>query len=329
MKRAVLVVVLSLVASAPAFAHETRPGSLQLTETQPGTFGMIWKRPMLGEQVLHLRVLWPEGCRDILPATRETAGDALVERGVVDCGPAGLAGRRLAIEGLECTLTDVFVRIDFLDGRRQSVLLKPSTPSFEVRGRQPVLQIAGGYLVLGIEHILGGIDHLLFVLGLILTVRGFGPLLKADTAFTLAHSVTLGMASLGFVHVPQPPVEAIIALSILFLATELVRRHRGQEGLASRRPWIVASIFGLLHGFGFAGALSEVGLPETDIPAALVMFNVGVEVGQLLFIGVVFAAAWAFLRVVKRPPAAWRPAAAYGMGTVAAFWMIDRLLSFQ
>ena len=329
MKRALLALSLLLAAAAPAFAHETRPGSLLLTESQPGKFGVVWKRPMLGDNVLSLRVVWPEGCRDAVARSQQAVADALIERYAVDCGPDGLVGRRLAIEGLAHTLTDVFVRIEFLDGRSQTALLKPSSPSFEVRARQPLTQIAGSYLVLGIEHILGGVDHLLFVLGLILTVRGFGPLLKADTAFTLAHSVTLGLASLGFVHVPQPPVEAIIALSILFLATELVRRQRGQESLASRRPWIVASIFGLLHGFGFAGALSEVGLPQTDIPAALVLFNVGVEIGQLLFIGAVFAAAWVVTRLVKRPPAIWRPAVAYAMGTVAAFWMIDRLMSFR
>lgn len=329
MKRAILVLSLLLAAAAPSFAHETRPGSLLLTETQPGKFGVVWKRPMLGDNVLSLRVVWPEGSHDAVARSQQAVADALVERYAVDCGPAGLVGRRIGIDGLEHTLTDVFVRIEFLDGRSQTALLKPSSSSFEVRARQPLTEIVGSYLMLGIEHILGGVDHLLFVLGLILTVRGFGPLLKADTAFTLAHSVTLGLASLGFVRVPQPPVEAIIALSILFLASELVRRQRGQEGLASRRPWIVASIFGLLHGFGFAGALSEVGLPQTDIPAALVMFNVGVEIGQLLFIGAVFAAAWLVTRLVKRPPPVWRPAVAYAMGTVAAFWMIDRLLSFR
>jgi len=328
-KRLLLTGLALLAAASAAFAHETRPASLHLSETSPGRYTVVWKVPAVGDQVLHLTVIWPEGTRDAVAPTRQFAGDALIERRAIDCGPAGLVGKTLAVEGLLITMTDVFVRIDFLDGRTQTALLKPARSSFEVRARQPVLEIATSYLVLGIEHILGGIDHLLFVLGLILTVRGFGALVKADTAFTLAHSATLVLSTLGLVRIPQPPVEVIIALSILFLACEMLRRRNGESTLASRRPWIVASIFGLLHGFGFAGALSEVGFPETDLPAALVMFNVGVEVGQLLFIGAVFALAAGLKRLLRQPPPWWRPATAYALGTTAAFWMIERLATWR
>jgi hydrogenase/urease accessory protein HupE len=329
MRRALLMTVLLLAAASAATAHETRPASLHLSETAPGRYTVTWKVPALGDQVLHLVVVWPEGIRDVAAPVRQIADEAMIERRGIDCGPAGLVGKTLAIDGLQNTMTDVFVRVDFLDGRTQTALLNPGHPSFEVRARVPVLEIAGSYLVLGIGHILGGIDHLLFVLGLILTVRGFGPLVKADTAFTLAHSATLVLSTLGFVRIPQPPVEVIIALSILFLACEMLRRQKDQGSLVSRRPWIVASLFGLLHGFGFAGALSDVGFPDTDLPAALVMFNVGVEVGQLLFIAAVFAVAAGLKKLLRQPPPWWRPATAYALGTTAAFWMIERLVSWR
>ena len=190
------------------------------------------------------------------------------------------------------------------------------------------IQVSRQYLVLGIEHILGGIDHLLFVLGLLLIVRGFGLLLKTITAFTVAHSIILAMAALGFVNVPQAPVEAVIALSILFLATELTKQQKGNPGMTARYPWVVALSFGLLHGFGFAGALSEVGLPQTDIPFALLFFNVGVEVGQLMFVAAALCVIW----ILKRLPWGWPTwslrVPAYTIGSLAAFWFIQRTLSF-
>ena len=182
--------------------------------------------------------------------------------------------------------------------------------------------------MLGIEHILLGIDHLLFVLGLLLIVRGFGLLLKTITAFTVAHSVTLAMATLGFVNVPQAPVEAVIALSILFLASELAKQQKGNPGMTSRYPWVVALSFGLLHGFGFAGALSEVGLPQTDIPLALLFFNVGVEVGQLMFVAIVLMIFWVIQKLKFRWPAWTKQVPAYAIGSLAAFWFIQRTVSF-
>jgi hydrogenase/urease accessory protein HupE len=204
----------------------------------------------------------------------------------------------------------------------------PQRPEFTVRGATGVLQVAWTYLVLGVGHILGGVDHLLFVLALLLIVRGTRRIVATITAFTLAHSLTLMAATLGWVRMPGPPVEATIALSIVFVAAEVVHGLRGRQGLTARAPWVVAFSFGLLHGFGFAGALAEVGLPQTAIPVALLFFNVGVEAGQLLFVAGVLAAR----ALLARSPAAlpgWAPSVPpYFIGTVAMYWVIERVGAF-
>ena len=199
-----------------------------------------------------------------------------VERWLVDCGSKGMINETIVIDGLSSTQTDTLLRIQLADGSMHTTVLRPDSPSFLVPPVPSLSEVAGSYLVLGIDHILGGIDHLLFVLGLLLIVRSTSLLIKTVTAFTIAHSVTLAMAALGFVKVPQAPVEAVIALSILFLATELMKLHDGKIGLTARYPWVVALSFGLLHGFGFAGALAEIGLPQTAIPLALFTFNISV-----------------------------------------------------
>jgi hydrogenase/urease accessory protein HupE len=222
-------------------------------------------------------------------------------------------------------MTDVLVRLVRTDSSVQVARLTPSAPAFVVEATPRSLDVARAYTVLGVEHILGGIDHLLFVLGLMLIVRSRWLLVKTITAFTVAHSVTLGAATLGWVHVPQPPVEAVIALSIVFLARELARQRHGRAGLVERYPWIVAFIFGLLHGFGFAGALREVGLPQTEIPLALFTFNIGVELGQLMFVGAVLMALAALRRILLRLPAWMYAAPAYGIGSMATFWWLQRM----
>jgi hydrogenase/urease accessory protein HupE len=224
-------------------------------------------------------------------------------------------------------MVDVLVRISLTDGRVVSRLLRPDAPSF-VFGKETAGPAAGGYFVLGVEHILSGIDHLLFVLALVLIVRGVGLLVKTITAFTIAHSITLALATLGFVKVPSAPVEAVIALSIVFVAAEIVRARRGEHGLTERAPWLVAGTFGLLHGFGFAGALAQVGLPQNDIPLALLFFNLGVEAGQLAFV----AAVLAVLALVRRANITfprWTPLVPpYAIGSIAMFWVIQRLSIF-
>jgi hydrogenase/urease accessory protein HupE len=208
--------------------------------------------------------------------------------------------------------------------------VQPSRPWVEIAAAPGLLAVIGAYVQHGIEHILFGFDHLLFVLALILIVRSRRALLWTITAFTLAHSITLSLATLGVVHVPGPPVEAMIAVSIMLLACEIVRLRRGQISLTSRWPWIVAFSFGLLHGFGFASALTDIGLPQGDIPLALFSFNIGVEIGQLMFIGVVLATL-ACLKRIGIPEAITRaatPVATYAIGSTAAFWFVGRIAGF-
>jgi hydrogenase/urease accessory protein HupE len=230
------------------------------------------------------------------------------------------------VHGLQATMTDVLVCIALSDGRVVSRLLRPDAPSF-VFGSESAAPAATSYFALGVEHILFGIDHLLFVLALVLIVRGVGLLVKTITAFTIAHSITLALATLELVKLPSAPVEAVIALSIVFVAAEILRSRRGQRGLTERAPWLVALTFGLLHGFGFAGALVEVGLPANDIPFALLLFNVGVEAGQLAFVAAVLVTVGIFRRS-RIPLPRWASLLPpYAIGSVAMFWVIERSIA--
>ena len=265
------------------------------------------------------------------PVVQELA-DSLLERRWIDAGANGLAGKQIQFRGLQLTITDVLVRVEMLDGRTWTTIAHPSQPWVQIAASQTWLGVAGAYLRLGIEHIWSGIDHLLFILALMILVKGTRRLIATVTAFTVAHSITLAGATLGFVHVPQKPVEACIALSIVFVACEIVHARQGWQGWTERWPWIVAFTFGLLHGFGFAGALNAVGLPQTAIPVALLFFNVGVEIGQLLFIAAILSimalGRWLIRRTaIPQPAWAWR-VAPYSIGGVAAFWMIQRIAAF-
>jgi hypothetical protein len=316
------------VFSTSVEAHRLQPAYLEINEQTTGTFNVLWKRPLVGNRPMNIYPQLPEICSNITePSINPSQGFAL-ERWLIDCGGSGLANETIVIDGLEKTVTDTLVRIELADGSMHTTVLRPDSPTFLIPEKPSKLKVIKSYLVLGIEHILGGFDHLFFVLGLLLIVRSTRLLIKTITAFTLAHSVTLAMAALGFVHVPQSPVEAVIALSILFLATELSKQHRGEIGLTSRAPWLVALSFGLLHGFGFAGALSEIGLPQTDIPLALLFFNVGVEVGQLMFVAAVVAVTWMIHKAKVKWPAWAEQMPAYAIGSLAAFWFIQRTLSF-
>ncbi len=337
-KTIVLLVFLLLAASAAVLAHEVRPAYLELKQTASETYDVFWKVPGRGEDLrLGLYVDFPAGTTNLTEPRASFVNSAFAERWRIKRA-GGLAGGTIRIAGLSATMTDVLVRVERRDGATQVIRLTPSAPSFVVEAVPRALEITRTYLVLGVEHILLGIDHLLFVLALLILVKGWWRLVGTITAFTLAHSITLAAATLGFVRVPGAPVEAVIALSIVFVACEIVHRRQGRSGLTERWPWVVAFTFGLLHGFGFAGALHEVGLPQHVIPLALLFFNVGVELGQLLFIASVMAALTgaAFigrrlsrLGIDPKPAyAASESAAAYAIGSVAAFWLIDRTLSF-
>jgi len=318
----------ALTASTLASAHESRPAYLEIKEVEPNRYEMLWKVPRRDDLVLPLSIEMPASCSDVAPAGQYMLPGAAVRRRSLRCAGDGLSGQSISIGGLSGTLTDVLVRIEFQDGEVQTLIAKPDDSTFTVAPKQGRFEVARAYTLLGIEHILFGVDHLLFVFCLLLIVDGLKPLVKTVTAFTLAHSVTLGLAALGIVGVPQAPVEAVIALSILFLARELVVECEGSTSLTRRLPWIVALCFGLLHGFGFAGALREVGLPQHAIPLALFSFNVGVEIGQLAFIAVMSAALWLLRRFAIGPPAWTRPLGYYAIGTVAGFWFVGRLAAF-
>jgi hydrogenase/urease accessory protein HupE len=331
MRRALRILVLLVTFAPGAFAHEVRPAYLELRQTGPEIYEGLWKVPGQGDLRLGIYVELPATCTHVTEPRGSMVNNAYSERWTVKC-PRGLDGSTIHIAGLSGTMTDALVRVERLDGTTQVTRLTPSAPSFVVEAAPRALQVARTYLVLGIEHILGGVDHLLFVLALVILVKGTRRLIATVTAFTLAHSLTLAGATLGILHVPGPPVEAAIALSIVFVAAEIIRSRQGNAGVTEKFPWIVAFSFGLLHGFGFASALNEVGLPQSAIPVALLCFNVGVEIGQLLFIAAVFTVIALARQLTRRfgmsqPLWAWR-VPPYAIGTVAAFWIIQRVGAF-
>jgi len=320
--------LLQLLFSSISVADEIRPGYLELKENSKNIFSVIWKVPAKGDKKLALYAQLPADCQNKTQPHAQLINNAYIQRWFVACDQ-GLLEQTISVNGLATTNTDVLVRLEFINGTSQSVLLTPTDNSFMVPAEASNLQIAGTYIWLGITHILLGVDHLLFVFALLLIVAGKRQLLWTITAFTLAHSITLAGATLRLVYVPQQPVEAIIALSILFLAMEIIHTKRGKPGAASRWPWMVAFIFGLLHGFGFAGALAEVGLPQQAIPLALIFFNVGVEIGQLLFVSIVLLLGWALHRLKQQALLEKAETVViYGIGGLSSFWLFERISSF-
>lgn len=309
------------------FAHEVRPAYLELREGPSGEFTVLWKTPMRGNMRLALEPKFSGHTQHLTPVTTRELSGAAVQRWRVQAVDP-LRGQTVGIAGLEGTMTDALVRVEYTDGNMWVKRLTPAEPSARIPVELSGWNLASEYLTLGVEHILLGIDHLLFVLALLLISPGTWQLVKTVTAFTLAHSITLVLATLGIVHVPSAPVEVVIALSIVFVAAEIVHARQGREGMTARAPWIVALTFGLLHGFGFAGALSEVGLPEGHIPVALLFFNLGVEGGQLLFIAAVLGVMAAFRHVRIQLPQWTEYIPPYAIGSVAMFWVFQRLSAF-
>jgi len=308
-------------------ADESRPAHLQLKLTESDSVAMVFKVPALGDRRLSLYPRMPSNCDAVSPPSAQIIDNAYTERATFRCS-GGLIGQTVFIDGLSGTLTDVLARVIRPDGAAQVARLTPATPSFVVEATPDAFAVVRSYLLFGFAHILAGFDHLLFVLALLILVPGTRVLIWTITAFTVAHSITLAAATLGLVNLSQPPVEAVIALSIVFVASEIIHVSQGRPGLTQRRPWIVAFTFGLLHGLGFAGALTEVGLPEQAIPLALLFFNVGVELGQLAFVAAVLLSI-ALAKLVLREPPKWMPVAtAYAIGVVASYWTIERVLGF-
>jgi hydrogenase/urease accessory protein HupE len=280
---------------------------------------------MLGSLPLPVVLRLPEGVRNTQEPVVQQLSDSLLERRWIDAGPEGLTGERIGFPGLELTITDVVVRAKLLDGRSWMGIARASQPWVEIDATASTSAIAIDFAKEGIWHILSGWDHLLFIFGLLLLVRSPWMLVKTITAFTIAHSITLAAATLGYVNPPSGPIQAGIALSIVFLGVEIVRRDRGDTSLAIRQPWVVAFAFGLLHGFGFASAISGAGLPPSEIPLALVSFNVGVEIGQLGFVAIVLFVAGSLRLLGFAWPKRAELVPAYIVGTLGAFWLIQRL----
>ncbi len=326
MKRLILLAFSALLLAGLAEAHEVRPAYLRIQQSEGDLYDVLWRVPARGELRLGIYVKMPDHCQAPEQPLSWQEGGTHIERWTAVC-PGGITGHSVVISGLSSTVIDALARYERLDGTTQVERLTPARPDFEINDSESLTEVAATYFMLGVEHILLGVDHLLFVLALLLLlVPDKRKLVWTITAFTLAHSLTLAAATMGWVHVPQKPVEAVIALSILFVAMEIVHWKQGRPGITRQWPWLVAFTFGLLHGFGFAGALNEIGLPEHAIPMALLFFNLGVEAGQLIFIAAVFLA-WFVLGRITWPRWAWR-LPVYMIGSLAAFWTIDRIGGF-
>ncbi len=320
-----LIAVSLLMPVAGAFGHESRPAYLEITEMAPGRYDVLWRTPRLSGMPLPVVLKLPDGVRNVTEPVLRELSDSLLERRLIETDGTGLAGRRVELVGLQATITDVLVRVRLRDGTRTTTLVHPSQPWIEVAAPRELPAVAAGYVVSGVHHILLGVDHLLFVLGLLLIVRDRFMLVKTISAFTVAHSITLAIATLGYASVPAPPLNAAIALSILFLGPEIIRAWRGETSFTLRHPWVVAFAFGLLHGFGFASGLTTMGLPGSEIPLALLMFNLGVELGQLLFVAIILLLERAFRVLQVRWPRAVEMLPAYAVGSLGAYWTIQRV----
>ena len=320
----ILMFILSLAPQA-ALAHQLRFAYLQIQQTDTERYSILFKSPSRGAG--QPTIEFPGHCESTAEQSNRVIANASLQQREIQC-PGGLVGERIAIVGLSEQLPEVLARLTNLDGTSQVARMTVSESSFVVADQPDALSVSLSYFKLGVEHILLGVDHLLFVFTLLLLVKQGKRLLITITAFTVAHSITLVLATLDVVHVSPAPVEAVIALSIVFVARELLRLQQGQPSLTARKPWLVAFSFGLLHGLGFASALREVGLPKLHIPNALLFFNIGVEAGQLLFVAMIVTG-WRLLSKLKWPQICWvKRVPPYAIGSIAMFWVFERLSAF-
>lgn len=312
-----------ILAPGLAGAHALAPSLLELRETTASSVLVRWKQPAIRVTGSNLIPILPSDCHDRGQHRPRSEDIGIVETWEIECS-VGMVGQTIRVEGIAESRASVLLRLVLADGRSVRHVLSADAPNFVVPEREGILAVLGSYASLGVEHILTGFDHLLFVFGLVL-LGGGRRLVWTVTAFTAGHSVTLALAVLGLVHVPQQPIEAGIALSIYVLAVQLAQRQSSGPAFMTRFPWLMAGFFGLLHGLGFAGALAEVGLPDGEIPLALFSFNVGIEFGQLLFVAVVLSV-WMGLRFLPlRWPTPVRYVPVYAMGSLAVFWFLERV----
>ena len=325
MKRALLALLLCglsfLCLALNAVAHEVRPAFLRAAETAAGEFKIVWKQPVLSGRRLRITPTFPPECTQTEPRLDRT-GDTVSEHFSVSCD---LRQGTLSLPGLEQTLTDAFVEITYLDEETRTALLKPSNPILNLSG--PKASPAGEYLRIGVEHIIFGWDHLLFVIGLTLLVGG-RRVWGVATAFTLAHSLTLAATALGGITLPSRPVEILIAGSIVLLGVEIMRKQKGNLTLGARRPYLIAFAVGLIHGFGFAGALADIGLPQGTELLALLLFNIGVELGQFAIIALALLALWSLAKAGKNWRKSAETLAVYSFATIAMFWVFQRVTPY-
>jgi len=320
--------LLCVGAASSVVAHPLDPALLEIRESPPGTLrgtlDILWQLPASQAAGVPLRVILPEVCTPLSAPVASRKGARIALRWRERCGNGGLVGSDIGVDGLRERRTDAVLRVHLADGRLVQAVLRGDAPAFTVPESATRLDVLRDYLLLGFKHILGGLDHLLFVFGLVLLVRGYRRLFWTVTAFTAGHSVTLALAVLGIVSVPSHPVEALIAVTIFIVALELTRARRGHESWIQRFPWAMAFTFGLLHGLGFAGALTEIGLPADEVPLALAAFNIGIEAGQLLCVALILTVAAGLRRVPAPVPAAVRRLPDYAIGSLAVFWILER-----
>lgn len=323
----IVLVLLWLLVLPPVCAHEVRPASLDITETADGTLDFYWRQPINGEYTIAIHPVLSSGWLDQEPQQTLATDTSLIRIWHVRHPDQPLSGQQLSIRGLDRTITDVLVTINSKAGKVNSHLIKASDPVMVISGTGEGASSIPEYLWLGLTHIWTGYDHLLYVLGLILLIQSRRSLLLTISAFTVAHSITLACAALNLVHMRQGAVEAVIALSIVYVAVELIHSRQRRPGLAQRYPWVIAFVFGLLHGFGFAGALQQIGLPQDAVALALLLFNLGIEIGQLLFVAAVLAAGWLCFRLLLPSRRVLLATLPYGIGSFASFWLLQRLVS--
>ncbi len=328
---ALLWLAMAITLAPAALAHEIRPAFLQIREVEPQVYDFLWKTPARGDMRLALNIIQPADCANTSEPRSTMVGGAVIERWRATCA-GGIVGKPIQVENLSHTLTDAIVRFEPLEGAPKTLRIKPEDPVAVLPDKQPWTDVAGTYFVLGVEHILLGFDHLMFVLALLLLVRDVKRLVGAITAFTVAHSITLAGTTFGWVKLASAPVEAVIALSIMFVAVEIMRVRGGKESLTAAMPWLASFAFGLLHGFGFAGALREIGIPDDAAPLALLFFNLGVEAGQLTFITSVLVVMFLWRRLVpanlatpRMSDLAWR-LPVYVIGVTSAYWFVERTI---
>ena len=314
-------IILWMLLSVSAWAHEVRPAFLSLTETSPAEFSVVWKQPVLDGKRLKIKPSFPQGCEQTAPIAARK-GVTITERSTLNCA---LTEGEITLTGLERTLTDVFAEINYLSGESRTALVKPSHPRMSLGGQAS--SAAKHYLWIGVEHILYGWDHLLFVIGLTLLVAR-RQILGVATAFTLAHSFTLALAAFGLLTIPIRPVEILIAASIVLLGVEIMRKREGHKSLATERPYLISFTIGLIHGCGFASALSEIGLPKGTELLALLLFNVGVELGQFAVVGLTILGLAAIAKFGKNARRNMETLLTYGLASIAMFWVIQRMSDY-